>query len=85
MFLTALEGPDDRRTAFGLHCKHLRALRADPAECLELVECLPHADQTGASARGVEDRVRKLEGELLGEFEPHRLLALDPIGLLQGG
>ena len=56
---------------------------ADEADRLELGERLPHADQAGAAAGRIEDHVGHLPAELLGELEPHRLLALDPIGLLQ--
>ncbi len=56
---------------------------ADEADGLELGERLPHADQPGAAAGRIEDDVRHLPAELLGELEPHRLLALDPIRLLQ--
>src|SRR3546814_17705726 len=45
---------------------------------------LPHADQAGAAAGRVEDHVGHLPAELFGEFQAHRLLALDPVRLLQG-
>jgi hypothetical protein len=47
-------------------------------------KAFPHADQAGAAARWIEDHVRKLPAELLGQFQAHRLLALDPVRLLQG-
>ena len=50
---------------------------------LHLVERLPHADEAGAAAGGIEDQVGQLPAELVGELQPHRLLSLDPIGLLQ--
>src|SRR5439155_1174348 len=62
-----------------------RALRPDPAARLELVERLPDPDQSDAAAAGVEQHVGHLPAELFGDLEAHRLLALDPIGLLQGG
>ena len=31
-----------------------------PAQGLQLVKGFPHADQSGAAARGVEDRIRQL-------------------------
>ena len=58
MFFAGVEGADDRRTAFCLDREHLRTLRTDPAEGFEFVEGLPHADQAGAAAGGIEDGVR---------------------------
>ena len=57
----------------------------EPAERLQLVERLPHADQAGAAAGRVEDHVGQPPAELLGQLQPHRLLALDPVRLLQRG
>ena len=56
---------------------------ADEADRLQLGERLPHADQAGAAAGRIEDDVRHLPAELLGKLEPHRLLAFDPVRLLQ--
>ena len=56
---------------------------ADEAERFEFGERLPHADQPGAAAGRVEDHVGHLPAELFGKLEPHRLLALDAIGLLE--
>src|SRR5262249_30652573 len=61
-----------------------RAGRADPAELLELVEDLPHADDADAAAGGIDDRVGNLPAELLDDLDAHRLLALDAIGLAAG-
>ena len=49
-----------------------------------LGEGLPHADDAGAAAGRVEDHVGQFPAELLGQFEAHRLLALDAVGLAQG-
>src|SRR5206468_3613402 len=76
-------GPHDRRAAFGLDRDHARPLRTDQAERLQLGEAFPHADQPRAPARRVEDQVGKRPAELPSKLEAHRLLALDPIGLLQ--
>src|SRR6185437_7813143 len=62
---------------------HPRTLGADEADLLQFVERLPHADQACAAAGGIENRVRNVPAELLGEFESHRFLALDPVWLLQ--
>src|SRR5262249_18515148 len=84
MLLAGFEGLHHRRAAGGLHRNHARALFADEADGLELSECLPHADQAGAATGWIEDNVRNLPAELLGKLEAHRLLALDPVRLLQG-
>jgi hypothetical protein len=78
-----LEGPHHRRAALRLDRIHARSFRTDQANGLELVECFPHADEARAASSRVEDRVRKLPTELLGKLEPHHLLALDPVRLLQ--
>ena len=83
MFLARLIGADDGRTAACLYRIHARALGADPAQPLHLVERLPHADQAGAAASRIEDRIGQFPAQLSGQFQAHRLLALDPIGLLQ--
>jgi hypothetical protein len=85
MLVAALERANDGGTAFGLHGKHLRSLRPDPANSLELGERFPHADQTGSAAGRVEDGLGQTPAELLGELYAHRLLTLDPVGLFQGG
>src|SRR4029077_13086611 len=82
VLLARLVGAHDGRAARRLHCHHARALGPDEADRLELGECLPHADEPGSAAGGIEDHVRQLPAELLGKLEAHRLLALDPIRLL---
>ena len=84
VLLAGLERFHHWRTACGLHSNHPRALFPDEADSLELSECLPHTDQTCATAGRIENRVRHLPSELFDEFETHRLFALDPVGLLQG-
>src|SRR5690606_41545100 len=54
------------------------------AEYLHYDHVLLIAYQAGTAAGRIEDRIRHLPAELLGEFQPHRLLALDAVGLLQG-
>ena len=85
MLDAVLVGAHHGRAAGRLHRDHARALLADEADRLELGERLPHADQSGAAAGRIEDHVRHLPAELFGEFEPHRLLAFDAVGLLQRG
>ena len=85
MLGAGLIGPHHRRAARRLHRDHARALGADEADLLQLVERLPHADQAGAAAGRVEDHVGHVPAELLGEFQAHRLLALDAVRLLQRG
>ena len=83
MFLACLEGLHDRRAAACLNGKHLGALAADPAQLLEFVEGLPHADQPGPAAGGIEDRPGQAPAQLGGKLEAHRLLTLDPVRFLQ--
>ena len=73
----------DRRAALGLDRVHPRPLRADEAHRLHLREGLPHADEAGAAAGRVEDRVGQRPVELLRDLVAHRLLALDAVGLLE--
>ena len=80
-----LERAHDRRAALGLDGDHPRALGADQPERLELRERLPHADEARAAAGRVDDDVRQRPAEVLGELEPHGLLALDAVGLLERG
>src|SRR5262249_11674243 len=67
-----------------LHGHHARPFAAYKSDRLELGEGLPHPDQAGAAASRIEDHVRHIPAKLLGQFEPHRLLAFDAIRLLQG-
>ncbi len=78
------ERADDRCAAGRLDRVHARALRPDQACGLELVEALPHANQAGAAAGRIEDRVRQGPAELLGKLEPHHFLALEAVRLLEG-
>ena len=78
-----LERAHHRRAACGLHRHHPRPFAADEADGFEFGERLPHPDQAGAAAGRIEDHIRHLPAELFGQLQPHRLLALDPIGLLQ--
>ena len=62
----------------------VKATNGQPSQRSQFAKRLPHADQSCAAARRVENDVGKSPAHLLGQFQPHRLLALDPIGLLQG-
>src|SRR5690606_18113014 len=85
-FLTALlESAHDRRAARGLDRDHARELPVDPAELPHLLHGLVDPDQPHAAAGGVEDHVRRLPVELLGDLVPHGLLPLDPVRLLERG
>src|SRR5206468_10709462 len=67
--VAVLEGADDRRAALGLDREHPRPLPPYQPHRLQLVECLPHADEACAAAGRIEDRVWKLPAELLGELQ----------------
>jgi hypothetical protein len=84
-FLATLEGANDRRTPGGLYRVHAGTPGADPAQALEFLERLPHADQSRAATRRIEDCIRQFPVKLFGELESHRLLAFDAIRLLQRG
>src|SRR5207249_1498326 len=62
---------DDRRATLGLSGHEARLFRVEPADCSELVECLPHADEADSAAGWVHDHVRHAPSELLCELEPH--------------
>ena len=49
----------DRSAPVRLHSVHSRAFPPDPSKALHLVESLPHTDEAGPAARGVEDHVRE--------------------------
>ena len=83
MLLARVEGAHDGRAACRLHRHHARPLGAHEADRFEFGERLPHADEAGAAAGRIEDHVRQLPAELLGQLEAHRFLTLDPIGLFQ--
>src|SRR5689334_1391655 len=78
-----LERPDDWRTAFGLHRDHAGAPPVDPSDRLHFGERLPHPDHAGAAAGRIDDPVGEPPLQLLGNLEPHRLLAFDAVWLLQ--
>src|SRR5262249_49777749 len=71
--------------ALRLHGNEARLRRLDPAQRGQLLESLPDPYEAGAAARGIHENVRDIPPELLAELEPHRLLALETVGLLQGG
>jgi hypothetical protein len=77
------EGLDDRSAALRLDRVHAGPLPTHEAHRLHLGEGLPHADEAGAAARRVEDRVGQRPAELLGDLVAHRLLAFDAVGLLE--
>ena len=52
---------------------------------VQYLEGDPHPDESGAPSRGIDADVGQLPAELLGQLDSHRLLPLDPVGLLQGG
>ena len=83
MLDAVLPGLDHRRAARRLDDDHARPLRADPADRLQFGKGLPHADDAGAAAGRIEDHVGDFPAELLGQLDPHRLFALDAIGLAQ--
>src|SRR6266478_5267626 len=84
MLHAGLERPHHRGAAGGLHGDHAGTFGADEADRFTFRKGLPHADQPGAAAGRIEDRVGQLPAQLLGELQPHGLLALDAIGLLEG-
>ena len=83
LFRARQEGADDRCAAGGLHRDHPGPRRPDEPDGLQLGEGLPHADQASAAARRIEDDVGQGPAELLRELDAHRLLALDPVRLLE--
>src|SRR5262249_42763175 len=83
MLLAGVVGAHYGSAASRLHRHHARALGAEEADRFEFGERLPNADEAGAAAGRIEDHVRHLPAELLGELEAHGLLALDSIRLLE--
>ena len=79
------KGPDNRRTALGLHRDHPRPVPANPAELLQLGECLPHSDQPRAPAGGINHHIGQRPIHLLSQLVAQGLLALNAVRLLQGG
>ena len=84
--LALLERPDDRGTPLGLAAHQPRQfVGLQPAEFLQFLKRLPHADQARAAAGRIEDHIGQLPAELLGQFQAHRLLAFEAVRLLQRG
>ncbi len=80
-----IEGVNDGSAAGGLAAEHAReAWIVEPAEGGEFGEGLPHADEAGSAAGGVEDGVGEGPSALLGEFEAHGFLAFDAVWLSEG-
>ncbi len=78
-------GPDDRRAAGRLHGHHVRPTDGiDPAERGHLGQRLPDADERDPAGRRADDPVGQLPSELFGQFVADRLLAFDPVRLLEG-
>jgi len=57
--------------------------RRQPPQLAQFLKRLPHADQARAAASRIQNHVGELPVELLGQFQAHRLLALDAIRLLE--
>ena len=74
----------DRRATAGLNRYHARSRAADPAEFFEFGKCLPHADEAGAAAGGIDDHIRKTPIQLFSNLIAHGLLAFHAIRLFQG-
>jgi hypothetical protein len=56
----------------------------NPSHFLHLVKGLPHADQSGAAAGGINHGIRQVAAHLLVDLVSHGLLALDAIRFAQG-
>ena len=78
-----LERLHDGRAAARLYGIHPRQRSTQPSRLAQLLERLPHPDETGATAGRIDDRVGKLPAKLLRQLEAERLLSLDAIGLAQ--
>src|SRR5207237_10405849 len=72
-----LERLHDRRAAVRLRRHESWTLPVDPADRGELVERLPHSDETDPAAGRIDDHVGKAPPQLFRELEAHRRLALD--------
>ena len=68
VFRAFFEGLDDGRAPLRLHRDHAGSLRTDPADGFELIKGFPHPNEARAPARGVENNVRQLPAELLGQL-----------------
>src|SRR5215470_11670414 len=69
--------------AGSLNGDHPWALLVDPTDLAQLLESLPHADEAGAAAGGIEDDVGERPAELVGELEAHRFFAFDAVRLFE--
>src|SRR5580704_9400574 len=78
-----LERLYDRRAAGRLDRDQPRQVTGHPAELEQLAQGLVDADDAHAPAGGVHDHAGHPPAELLGDLQAHRLLALDPVRLLQ--
>ncbi len=73
------------RAAGGLDSIKARALGTIQPICCISVKSLPHADEAGASASGIEHGVGQFPVKLLGEFVPEGFLSLHAEGFLERG
>src|SRR6185436_5023208 len=80
---SAFKGLHHRCAAGRLDGEEPRHGVLDPAGVAQLLKRLPHSDQTGATARRVDDGLGEAPPELLGELDAHRFLAFDPVRLPQ--
>ena len=80
-----LECAHDRRAARRLHRDQAWQGLADPAQLPQLAQPLGDADQANAAAGREDDHVGHPPAELLGYFQPDRLLAFQPVGLPERG
>ncbi len=56
-----------------------------PTHLPQLEKCLVDADDPHSAAGRVDDHIGRSPAELFDDLQPHRLLALQPVGLLEGG
>ena len=81
-----VEGPHDRGAAGRLHRDQPRQRPVrDPAQLAQLQQRLVDADQADPAAGRVDDDVGQPPAELLDDLQAHRLLALEPVRLLERG
>src|SRR6185437_2446028 len=67
----------------GLDGDHLWTLGPDPAQLLHFIKCLPHSNKPDTSSCRIDDGIRHFPSKLFDDLIAHRLLAFEPIGLLQ--
>ena len=84
MFSSVVIGLHNWRAALSLYRHHARPLGADPTDCLELIERLPHPNQAGPTSGWIQNDIWQFPIELLSQFQTHGLLAFNPIRLFQG-